>query len=603
VKGELLSSAFWRRRARRRAPRLTWRERLDGAIDATLLVAALAAIASLVAEYGFYLSASGRAAAHATQRAVLMLLVAQGAARLATATDRRAFLRAHRARALFLLVVLLHLVEPPLLRNLLVGFVPRRSLSVLASVYVIVTQLLVAVAVLPGLLVYSRRLTRSRVNPSLLILASFLVLVAAGTGLFLLPRATLAGIRPVDALFMATSAACVTGLTAVDPATTFTPLGRWVLLGLIQAGGLGIMFFTTFFSLFFARARSLRETASIQALLGEESLGRLKSTAAAVALTVMGVEALGAVALYVLLPGAAGPPGPGRAFFAAFHSVSAFCNAGFALWSENLAHPELRLHAPTLIVIMVLVTVGGVGFPVLVNLARFFRSRGRGLGARLSLHTRLVLITSPLLVAVGAAGLLVLERGPSFEGMAPGERVLTAIFHSVSARTAGFNTTDISGWGPAALFLICFLMWVGGSPASTAGGVKTTTLALALLNIRAIASGRNRVDLFRREVAPVAVDRAFSTVVLSLFVGSTALFVLLVTEEAGFQALLFEVVSALGTVGLSTGVTPSLTPAGKLVVTVLMLVGRVGLLGAVLALARTRRPQPYDYADEDVLVT
>jgi len=584
------------------AGRPTWRHRLRAALDASLLVAALAAVGALVAEHGFPLAPAGLAVARTIERGVLLLFVLQGLVRFAAARSPLAFLRRHPVQGLLFALILLHVLDGAAGGAFLRAVVPRDRLARLASLYVVLTQVLVLFAALPGLVLYSGRLTASRVAPSLLILGSFLVVIAAGTGLFLLPRATVAGISPVDALFMATSAACVTGLATVDPAATFTPLGRLVLLGLMQAGGLGIMFLTTFFSLFFAPAGSLRQTASIQALLGEDSLGRVKRTAAAVALTVLGVEALGALALYQLLPAGAVGEG-GRVFTAVFHAVSAFCNAGFALWTDNLAHPALRLHAPTLGVVMVLVTVGGIGFPVLVNLARAVRHGGRGPSARLTLHTRLVLVTSPALVVLGTVGLLALARGPAFQGMTPGERLLTALFHSVSARTAGFNTVDVAGWGPAALFLVCFLMWVGASPASTGGGVKTTTVALALLNIRAIATGGHKVNLFRREVAPLAVDRAFSTVVLSLFVGSTLLFLLLVTEEAPFLPLLFETVSALGTVGLSTGITPSLSVPGKLLVVVLMLVGRVGLLGTALALVRTRRREPFDYSDEDVLVT
>lgn len=603
MRSEFDPTGFWQRSRERTAPPSSWRERLNGAIDATLLLAALAAAAALVAEHGFYLTPPGEAVARAVQRGVLALFLVQGLARLVAARRPWRFVRAHPLQGALFLLILLDVVNPPQFQAFVERFVAEPSLRGLANLYVIATQFLVVLAVAPGLVLYSKRLTGSLIAPSLLILGSFLVLIGVGAGLFLLPRATVASIRPVDALFMATSAACVTGLATVDPAVTFTPLGRWILLGLIQTGGLGIMFFTTFFSLFLAEGRSLRETASIQALLGEESLGNLKRTAAAVALTVLGVEALGAVVLYEVLPATTVRPGFERAFFAAFHSISAFCNAGFALWSENLGRREVRLHAPYLSVIMVLITMGGMGFPVLANLARVLRQRGRGPGGRLTLHSKIVLITSLLLVVLGAVGFLALEGTASLRGMTPDERFLTALFHSVSARTAGFNTVDLGGWGPPALFLMCFLMWVGGSPASTAGGVKTTTVALALLNIRAIATGQPKVNLFRREVAPLALDRAFSTVVLSLFVGASLFFVLLITEDAGFLPLLFEVVSALGTVGLSTGITPSLTTAGKLTVTLLMLIGRVGLLGAVLALTRTRRPDHFDYSDEDVLVT
>lgn len=222
--------------------------------------------------------------------------------------------------------------------------------------------------------------------------------------------------------------------------------------------------------------------------------------------------------------------------------------------------------------------------------------RAGSVQARLSLHTKIVLVTTGALLLLGTAGIFLLE--------ADGEiSIVEALFHSVSARTAGFNTVDIGSLAPATLFLLVFLMWIGASPGSTGGGVKTTTAALAFLNIRAIASGRNRVEVFGKQVASSAIVRAFSTALLSFGFIATAVFILLLSERQNFLDLLFEVVSAMSTVGLSTGVTPTLSIVGKIIIILSMFFGRVGLLAVVVAFTRRREEGSYEYVPENVLVT
>jgi Trk-type K+ transport system membrane component len=388
----------------------------------------------------------------------------------------------------------------------------------------------------------------------------------------------------------------VTGLTVVDTATAFTPLGHAVLLALIQAGGLGIMTLTTFFAFAF-QGGSLRQYASLQSLLGEQSLGNIRSTLAQIALVTLAFEAAGAAILYRHLPEDA-VPGAGRLFSAVFHSVSAFCNAGFALHGQNLAAPGLADNVVVQATVMLLVVAGGLGFPVLAALGLALAGRRR----RLGLHAELVLAVSGLLLAVGTAALYFLEPAGGALG-AGGDRFLSALFHSVSARTAGFNTVNVASLAPATLFAILLLMWIGGSPASTAGGVKTTTVAVALLTVLSIAGGKERVELFRRRLGEASIQRAFATVIVSVALLSLSVLALLALERQPPLALVFEAVSALSTVGLSVGITPELGAPAKLLLSGLMLAGRVGLLGCVLAATPRRRVARHEYAREDVLVT
>lgn len=573
------------------------RSQLDRAVAVVLRLLALLAVAALLLEHGFDLSPEATAAVRHLLEVVLLTFVLLGLLRLVTRDDRRAFLREHRLDAVVWGVVLL-------------GFAGRRAGVAapvhffgldpddLAGAWLAATQGLIVLSILFGAVRSSRRLVGRRVQPQLVILASFGVLIAAGTGLLLLPRATRApGIGIVDALFTAASVASVTGLTVVDTASTFTPLGQAFLLALIQAGGLGIMTLTTFFAFAFSGG-TLRQYASLQSLLGEQSLGHIRSTLAQIALVTLGFETAGAAILYRHLPESAVPES-GRLFSAVFHSVSAFCNAGFALHGRNLAAPGLAENVPVQATVVVLVVAGGLGFPVLAALGAAALRRRR----RLGLHVQLVLAASGLLLLLGTAGLYLLEPGGGALGASGGDRLLSSFFHSVSARTAGFNTVELSHLAPATLFVLMLLMWIGGSPASTAGGIKTTTAAVALLTVVSIAGGKERVELFRRRLGDASIQRAFATVVVSVFLLSLSVLALLALERKPPLDLAFEAVSALSTVGLSTGITASLGVPAKLLLAALMLAGRVGLLGCVLAATPLRRDARHEYAREDVLIT
>ena len=573
------------------------RAAFDGAVAVTLRLLALLAVGALVLEHGFVLEPEIREFLRLLLELVLGTFVVLGVLRLLTRDDRRAFLRSHRIDALVWVVVLL-------------GFLGRRggvaSPIVLfgldpddfAGAWLVATQAFLVVSLVLGTLRDSRRFVGQVVQPHLVILASFLLLIGAGTGLLLLPRATTdGGITAVDALFTSASAASVTGLTVVDTRTAFTPFGHAILLALIQAGGLGIMTLTTFFAFAFTGG-TLRQYASLQSLVGEQSLGRARATLAQIALVTLGFEAAGAAILYRHLPEGAFPES-GRLFSAVFHSVSAFCNAGFALHGMNLAAPGLGDNVVAQSTIMVLVVTGGLGFPVLAALGGLLARRRR----RAGLHVEMVLTVTGLLLVLGTGGLLLLDPAGGALGETRGERLLSALFHSVSARTAGFNTVDVAGLAPAALFLLLLLMWIGGSPASTAGGVKTTTVAVALLTVLSIAGGKGRVELFRHRLGDASIQRAFATVIISVSLLSVSILGLLAFEEKPAFELAFEAVSALSTVGLSTGITPSLGTPSKLLLVGLMLAGRVGLLGCVLAVTPRRRDARHEYAREDVLVT
>ncbi len=584
------------------APRVTLRRVTLGALRVSALIVGLMALMTLVFEHGFYPPEEWLEAVRSLQRGFLYFFGVSVLVSFLLSGDKRAHLRAHAMDFAVVFLALLVLMFPNLIQSMGSRWLDSASPSELASAYLAVTQSLLLAALVPGTLRYSRRLMRLRISPSVLILVSFLALAFLGAAGLLLPRSTSGTpLRFLDALFMATSACSVTGLAVVDASTVFTPFGQTVLLVLIQAGGLGIMTLTTFFAEVMMGRADLRSSASVDALLADSSLGRIRITVKRIGLVTLAIEAAGAAVLYNALPAEMIPAGR-RLFFAIFHAVSAFCNAGFALHPLNLAHPAVRNDPTILGTIAMLIILGGIGFPVLVSLAGWIRVRQAGLRIPMHLHTKIVLSTSFLLVALGTAGIFLLETGRIAVSVGWKADLLHAFFQSVSARTAGFNSLDLAALSFPSLFIIIFLMWIGGSPGSTAGGVKTTTLAVALLTLRSMARGADRVEVFRREIPSPAIAKAFSTTLLSILVIGASFFLMLVLEKEPFPDLLFETVSALGTVGLSTGITPRLTDAGKVLLIVLMLAGRAGLFGTVAAFVPRGKQRLHEFPKEDVLV-
>ncbi len=570
-----------------------------------LLPLALVAGCSLIAEYGFYLTAEQERIARLSNVWVIYGFLIQLAIRFLLVPNRIEYLTSRWLEFAVAAIMGLHLLLPQQVAFLLrtVVFIDRPE--DVTRIYLLITQGLLFLAFVPAALRASQKLLTVTVQPSMLILLAFIFLIVTGTLFLHLPRATVTGtISTVDALFTATSAVCVTGLIVVDTATYFTHFGQMIILILIQIGGLGIMTLTTFFAYALGGGARLKEYTTLQSILGEENLGEIRKTVLRIAIFTFLVEALGVIALQSFQNTGLPADSQNGIFFSVFHSVSAFCNAGFTLTTDNLVHPALRMNTNYLSVIMALVFVGGIGFPVVSNIWQLLtKKRSNQSLRRLTIHSKIVLLTTAFLLIIGTGMIVV------FSGSAPGDnstfssKVFDSLFLSVSARTAGFNTFDISTLSSACLFFILFLMWVGASPGSTGGGIKTTTLTLSLLAIKSLVSGSKHVEVFRKRISDIAVTRAFSTIILSVFYLGLALLLLLLVESLPMDQLLFELVSALGTVGLSLGITSHLSVAGKIIIIITMLVGRVGLLSTVLALQRKKSSMNYDYTEENILIT
>lgn len=462
------------------------------------------------------------------------------------------------------------------------------------------------------------RLLGRRTNPSLILAVSFLVIILIGAGLLMLPRCTVAGISWVDSLFISTSAVCVTGLTSVDVASTFTPAGFVVIVMLIQIGGLGVMTLTSFFAMFFMGNTSLYNQLVVRDMVSSNSLNSLLSTLVYILGFTLVIEGIGMLAIWSNIHGTLGMSLDEELAFSAFHSISAFCNAGFSTLPGNLGNPMLMTgHNMLYIYVSLLIILGGIGFPILVNLKdilffqlrrlwKFVRTRhwdGRHFIHQYNLNTRIVLILTALLLVGGTLLVAVFEWNGAFAGMSVADKWTQSFFNAVCPRTAGFTSVDLTTLGVQTILVYTFLMWVGGSAQSTAGGIKVNAFAVVVLNLVAVLRGTERVEVFGRELSYDSIRRSNATVVLSVGVLFVAVFVLSMLEpEFSLMALTFECVSALGTVGSSLNVTPLLGTPAKLLVIVLMFVGRVGLITLMLGIVRQKKHTKYRYPSGQIII-
>ncbi len=409
----------------------------------------------------------------------------------------------------------------------------------------------------------------------------------------------------LDALFTATSAQCVTGLIVVDTGTRLSLFGQSVVLVLIQVGGLGIMTFSIYLFIYLHLGVSLRGRWLIQETLLHTPVSSWRELIRGVVFMALIIEAAGALLLsFVFVPEMGWLAG---GWCALFHSVSAFCNAGFSLFSDSLvgyrANPLINATVMTLIIL------GGIGFLVIREVLEFSLGR-RKKNARMSLHSKMVLITSAFLILYGTIFIGLLEANGALAGMSLSEGFWTSLFQSVTARTAGFNTIDLNTFNVATLFLLIFLMFIGASPGSAGGGVKTTSLALFFCVLYNRLKGTPHNNLFRRTIPGEAVTKALALVMLAIILIGAALFALLIVQSPtisledprGFLRVSFEAVSAFATVGLSLGTTDQLTEPGKVIVILLMFVGRVGLLTVAFAIAGRTRRYPPRYSKENVMI-
>ncbi len=431
-----------------------------------------------------------------------------------------------------------------------------------------------------------------KTSPEVILLLSFSFAIFIGALLLKLPFSTPHGIKFIDALFTSTSAICVTGLVVVDTGKDFTFWGQLIILFLIQIGGLGIMTFSVFFLIFLKEKIPLNAKVAITSTLSKDFFDLKKLILNIFGVTLL-VELSGALMLFVYFY--YHQFGFGKAaFFALFHSISAFCNAGFALFSNSLINYQDNWYIN--LIIMFLIVAGGIGFTVYLDIKH----------NRLSLHSKIVLSVTTCLIILGTVLIFILEYSNSLKGMPLNSKILISLFQSVTPRTAGFNTIDLNKFKDVSLLLIMLLMFIGASPGSCGGGVKTTTFIIFIMTIFSTAKGRDYISLFKRTISKEVIFKSFAIILIAmtfLLLGIMGLSLCDNTpmNRGDFLSYTFEAFSAIGTVGLSLGYTQKLSVMGKVIIILLMFLGRVGPLTLVLAL-RSKKRVDLKFAEENIMI-
>ena len=585
-----------------------------GAVTALTYLASILLIVGLVYEHGFTISADE---AHQLERLYqgvwIVFLVDISLHVLLEYNDtRRTF-----SKLTWILTSLLYLTLIPVIfhRPEVEGAVQFIWDFLDGKLYHLVLLLLLSLLNLSYGLV---RLLGRRTNPSLILAVSFLIIILVGTGLLMLPRSTVAGISWVDSLFVSTSAVCVTGLTPVDVASTFTSTGFVIIILLIQIGGLGVMTLTSFFAMFFMGNTSLYNQLVVRDMVSSNSLNSLLSTLVYILGFTLVIEGIGMLAIWENIHGTMGMSLHEELAFSGFHSISAFCNAGFSTLPGNLGNPLVMTgHNPFYIYISLLIILGGIGFPILVNFKdillhhlrriwHFLRTwhwDGRRFYHLYNLNTRIVLIVTFLLLVLGTVGIAIFEWNASFAGMPVADKWTQAFFNASCPRTAGFSSVDLAGLSMQTLMIYLLLMWIGGGSQSTAGGIKVNAFAVAVLNLVAVLRGTDRVEVFGRELSHDSIRRSNATVVLSIGVMFLFIFVISILEpELSLLAVTFECVSAISTVGSSLNATPLLGSSSKLLISLLMFIGRVGLLTLMLGIIKQKKHTKYQYPSGQIII-
>ncbi|MFZ1956121.1 MAG: TrkH family potassium uptake protein [Desulfobacterales bacterium] len=446
----------------------------------------------------------------------------------------------------------------------------------------------------------------STLHSANLLFFSYLATIAVGTGLLMLPAATVSGsINPTDALFTATSAVCVTGLIVVDTGSYFTLFGQGVILVLIQLGGLGIMTISVTLFQLIGKKVFFQSRMAMQEVFSHTPRDDIYSLLRSIFVFTATVELAGATLLF--FHWWRSYPAGKALYLSLFHSVSAFCNAGFSLFANSFI--DERGSALINVTICTLIVLGGLGFPVVYELYRRTIEKERR-ARRFSVQFKTVLVTTGLLILLGMIVLLITEHN-LLKKSSFGDRLLTTLFQSVTCRTAGFNTVDIGGLNSASLAFMMFLMYFGASPGSCGGGVKTTTLAVLAAFSWSRLKDRARVNMFQKSIPQETVAKSVSVVLLSIAIILVALFLILFSDPAhgsgalGHQqylSILFETVSAFGTVGLSMGATATLNEIGKFIIVVVMIIGRVGVPTFAYIIAGPPPRKGLEYAEENVMI-
>lgn len=574
-----------------------------------ILLGSFAALFILILIYGFELEQSTTELLFGILDLVFGIFALSFILRMLFSFKRLEFIKENLTEAIVISLILIHG-----LINLILPFVPIESLlkaiglSNYDNIYrILVTFLLLFLMTMDFIKAGIADIFK-KVSPPAFFILSFLTLIAVGTILLLLPKMTVdkGSMDLLDAFFTAASASCVTGLIVVDTGTFFTFQGQLVILILMQLGGLGIVSFATFFAYYIGQGIGIRQQSLIQDFMSSESVFSTQGLIRQILFFTVFIELIGAFLLYSSWGSTVAFSGFGEKFFySIFHSVSAFCNAGFALFPESYYTEAIRFSFIQHLIIAFLIIFGGLGFSTLQDLfsPQKLRERMAKPWVDWKLSTKVVIYTSLTLIVVGMIFILLLENDNTLKDYSASEKLISSFFLSVTSRTAGFNTLDTSELMLPTMILLIFLMFIGASPGSTGGGIKTSTFLLIFTSVIATIRGRESIDLGRRSIPSALLYKALTVFAFASTYNLIGIFLLSIAEpDFEIFDLVFEHISAFATVGLSTGITSELSDSGKLIIITSMFLGRVGTLTLAIALAGKKEKGTFKYPAAHLMI-
>jgi Trk-type K+ transport system membrane component len=570
------------------------------------LLLSIAALLAIVYYYGFPQTPESLKTVHLTIRISIWFYILKYLIRILYDFHPGHFIRENRMDTVVFLFMAVEELVFILFGGQLLNSVFSRFIDIpIGDLSILMVQLYFFVIVVIELGKAAVKLSRLKISPAKLLSTSFLLLIAFGTGMLMLPEMTTAGIRFIDALFTSTSAVCVTGLITVDTAAFFTHKGHWIIMILIQLGGINIVAFGAFFAVFYRDSASLKYQSLIKDLLDTTEMSKSRSILRSIIYFSIIIEAVGTLLVYLTWGNDyTFVEGQDKLFYSLFHSISAFNNAGFSLFPNNFYQEGIRLSWGVHGVIALLVFLGGIGFPVLQDFFSVLKKpkNWHHLTHHLQPTSRIAVRTSIYLIIAGAVMFYFFYPVESNDA-STGGRIIQGLFHSVIARTAGFNTVDISNFSEILILVFILLMFVGASPVSTGGGIKTTTFAVILKATLMGLQGHRNIEMLQHTLKPSLIQRAFSVTVMYILFFITGTLLLAIFEpNILLSHLIFEEISALSTVGLSMGITPYLGDVAKTILVFSMYIGRIGSITIILALIRRTASVQYTYSHANVLI-
>lgn len=569
-----------------------------------LFVSGCLVLISIVLLVGFYLDEFWIKALTILNDICIYIFIANEIIKFSLTANYKEHFKERWLELLLIVFLLLQIFFPSYTQIFFELILPNVAPNKLALLYIAFLSIIIIFMIFLKVVRITHTLNKIKIHSSGLLALSFLAIILLGSLLLYLPRSYVSeDYTYLDALFTSTSAVCVTGLTSVDTEFAFTKIGKFFIIFLIQIGGLGIMTLTTFFAFYLTGGVSLTTRALVKDMVSEENVGEIKSILFKILKYTLIIEGIGTLLLYIATVDNVLIYEPDKFYHALFHSISAFCNAGFSLHSENLMYPALKDNYLYTSTIMSLIILGGLGFIVHSNLYEFFSRKRQNKAFRLKIHTKISVITTFSLVLFGAIFIMMFEPNLLYPNFTFFEKFYQSLFWSVSARTAGFNIMPVTSISQASAMMMILLMWIGASPGSTGGGVKTTTITIVIIALFNYIKGKNRSEIFHREISPVSIRQAFFVILASLIIlGFASTILMWIEPDKNALDLIFEVTSAHSTVGLTRNITGFLGDGGKLLIISVMYIGRIGVLAFFLSFHAPSRETNFQLPKENIFV-